>query len=216
MMRGRNSVAVAVRRPNGEINVNHESLGSLSTTRAREIPLLREIVVLIETLVLGVRALLYSATVAVEEWKQLHPDSEPTAPLVFRQPQIKQAQALLESAKAVLATAELNLQRTSVKMPVDVRITSESADLGQFIAAGQSVGKAYGIDDVEIEVPLEDKDLAWFDIPDAANDRNEDNGSEVLVKGCAQFEANGSNTNNESHSRETSHAETTRKLLSHN
>lgn len=70
MMRGRNSVAVAVRRPNGEINVNHESLGSLSTTRAREIPLLRGIVVLIDTLVLGVRALLYSASVAVEEEEQ--------------------------------------------------------------------------------------------------------------------------------------------------
>jgi multidrug efflux pump subunit AcrA (membrane-fusion protein) len=31
---------------------------------------------------------------------------------------------------------------------------------------GQSVGAAYGIESMEIEVPLEDKELAWFAIPD--------------------------------------------------
>lgn len=66
-MRGRKSIAIAVRRPNGEITVRHEPLGSLSTGRVREIPLVRGIVVLVETLVLGIKALFYSASVSLEE-----------------------------------------------------------------------------------------------------------------------------------------------------
>lgn len=66
-MRGRKSIAIAVRRPNGEITVRHEPLGSLSTGRVREIPLIRGIVVLVETLVLGIKALFYSASVSLEE-----------------------------------------------------------------------------------------------------------------------------------------------------
>lgn len=67
MMRGRRSVAAAVRRPNGEITVRHEPLGAWSTGRIREIPLLRGPIALIEILVLGIRALLYSASVSLEE-----------------------------------------------------------------------------------------------------------------------------------------------------
>lgn len=125
------------------------------------------------------------AAIALDEWRQLHPGTEPNSPLVLREPQIRQARALLESAKATLATAELNLERTSISLPIDVRIVSESVDLGQFISAGQSVGGAYGINAVEIEVPLEDKDLAWFDIPDPAlsfNGRDKSKGSNVFVK----------------------------------
>jgi uncharacterized protein YqhQ len=70
MMRGRRSIAVAVRRPNGEITVRRDPLGSMSTSRIREVPFLRGIVVLVETLIVGVRALMYSASVAVEEEEQ--------------------------------------------------------------------------------------------------------------------------------------------------
>jgi RND family efflux transporter MFP subunit len=126
------------------------------------------------------------AAVALDEWRQLHPGTEPDSPLVLREPQIRQARALLDSAKAALATAKLSLERTGVTLPLDVRIVSESADLGQFCSAGQSIGRAYGVEAVEIEVPLEDKELRWFNIPDEevsfnGNDKSS-KGSEVLVK----------------------------------
>ncbi|UCC60015.1 MAG: DUF1385 domain-containing protein, partial [Dehalococcoidia bacterium] len=41
MMRGRNTVAVAVRRPNGEIALHHEPLSATFSGRVREIPLIR-------------------------------------------------------------------------------------------------------------------------------------------------------------------------------
>ncbi|MFQ6034457.1 MAG: efflux RND transporter periplasmic adaptor subunit [Sedimentisphaerales bacterium] len=103
------------------------------------------------------------AEVARREWQQLHPNTEPTSPLVLREPQIRQAQAALESARAQLATAELKLERTSVFLPFDALIISEKVDLGQYVVAGQPLGVAYGVESVEIEVPLEDEELAWFD-----------------------------------------------------
>ncbi|MHC4159912.1 MAG: efflux RND transporter periplasmic adaptor subunit, partial [Planctomycetota bacterium] len=86
------------------------------------------------------------AKIAKEEWLQLHPGQEPDSPLVFREPQIRQAQARLESANAVLATADLNLERTQLSLPVDAMVMSERVDLGQYVMIGQSVGAAYGIE----------------------------------------------------------------------
>jgi len=104
------------------------------------------------------------AEVARTEWKQLHPDTEPTSPLVLREPQIRKAKALLDSSEAQLATAQLRLERTSLSMSFDVLITTENVDLGQYVVMGQPLAKGYGTDSVEIEVPLKDSDLAWFDV----------------------------------------------------
>jgi len=104
------------------------------------------------------------AEVARIEWKQLHPDTEPTSPLVLRQPQIRKAKALLDSSEAQLATAQLRLERTNLSLPFDVLITTESVDIGQYVVMGQPLAKGYGTDSVEIEVPLKDSELAWFDV----------------------------------------------------
>lgn len=65
MMRGQKNVAVAVRRPDGGISMATEPLAPVYTGRLRNIPMVRGLIVLAETLVLGIRALLYSANVAV-------------------------------------------------------------------------------------------------------------------------------------------------------
>jgi len=104
------------------------------------------------------------AEVARTEWKQLHPDTEPTSPLVLRQPQIRKVKALLDSSEAQLAIAQLRLERTNLSLPFDVLITSENVDLGQYVVTGQSLAKGYGTNSVEIEVPLMDSELAWFDV----------------------------------------------------
>jgi multidrug efflux pump subunit AcrA (membrane-fusion protein) len=60
---------------------------------------------------------------------------------------------------------------------LDIRIVSESVDLGQFVTTGRFVGQAYGIEAVEIDLPLEDKELAWFDIPENPASINGQNSS---------------------------------------
>jgi uncharacterized protein YqhQ len=67
MIRGPEHMAVAIRHPKGHIVRHSQRLGSLYTGPARRIPLIRGAVVLWETLALGMRALMYSSRVALEE-----------------------------------------------------------------------------------------------------------------------------------------------------
>ena len=112
---------------------------------------------------------LAEADVARQEWSQLNPDREPTSSLVLRGPQIAEAKAKIKASEARLSTAQLNLERTVISMPFDGRVSAESVDVGQYVMAGQSIATVYGTDVAEIVVPLEDRDLAWFDLPLTSN-----------------------------------------------
>ncbi len=67
MIRGRRTFSLAVRRLNGQIYTVSEPLSQLYTGRLRRVPFLRGIIVLIETLTLGIKALNRSANVAMED-----------------------------------------------------------------------------------------------------------------------------------------------------
>jgi len=68
MMRSPNSMAVAVRKPDGAIVVKHERLGFFSEGRLlSKLPLVRGIMALLSALVLGIRALNFSANQALPE-----------------------------------------------------------------------------------------------------------------------------------------------------
>jgi uncharacterized protein YqhQ len=57
----------AVRRPNGEVAMETRPLGGIYSGWMRKTPLLRGVLVLIEVMVLGMKTLLYSANVSLEE-----------------------------------------------------------------------------------------------------------------------------------------------------
>ena len=80
--------------------------------------------------------------------------------LTLREPQLEAARAALARDSAVLADAELALERTEVRAPFAGIVRSESVDLGQFVIAGQGVGRLYAADAVEIVVSLSDIDAA--------------------------------------------------------
>ena len=67
MMRGRKTRVTAVRRPNGELALDTRPLATIYTGWLRKAPLIRGIIVLIEAVVLGIKSLLYSANVSLEE-----------------------------------------------------------------------------------------------------------------------------------------------------
>ena len=81
-------------------------------------------------------------------------------PLTLREPQLEAARAALARDSAALADAELALARTEVLAPFSGAVRSESVDVGQFVAAGQGVGRLYADDAVEVVVPLSDADAA--------------------------------------------------------
>ncbi|MBI4200302.1 MAG: DUF1385 domain-containing protein [Chloroflexi bacterium] len=66
MIRGRRFLCVAVRRPNGQLTALVTPLSRWATGAVRRIPLLRGTLVLAETLVLGMKALSYSANASLE------------------------------------------------------------------------------------------------------------------------------------------------------
>ncbi len=67
MMRGQKTMVVAVRRPDGSLATDTLPLSAIYTGWMRQTPLIRGIIVLIESLVLGIKSLLYSANVSLEE-----------------------------------------------------------------------------------------------------------------------------------------------------
>ena len=67
MMRGQKTAVTAVRRPNGELAIKTQPLSSIYTSRLRKTPLIRGIIILIEAMILGIKTLLYSANVSLEE-----------------------------------------------------------------------------------------------------------------------------------------------------
>ena len=70
MMRAPNALAIAVRRPNGEVTVKEDVWRSFSNRfRFLKWPLVRGSVVLLETLINGLQALSFSANQALEEGK---------------------------------------------------------------------------------------------------------------------------------------------------
>ena len=70
MMRGQKTVAIVVRRPNGKLVINTKPLSAIYTGRMRRTPFIRGIIVLIESLILGISSLIYSANIALEEEKE--------------------------------------------------------------------------------------------------------------------------------------------------
>ena len=84
----------------------------------------------------------------------------PANPLTLREPQLQAARAALKREEARLAEANLALLRTRVTAPFDGFVREESVDVGQFVAAGQSVGRIFAADAVEVVVPLSDADAA--------------------------------------------------------
>ncbi|MCL0037186.1 DUF1385 domain-containing protein [Dehalococcoidia bacterium] len=66
MMRGPNRMKVAVRRPDGEIVSMADPVSTIYAGRLQKMPLLRGIFALIEALILGVKALMFSAKIAAE------------------------------------------------------------------------------------------------------------------------------------------------------
>ncbi len=70
MIRGPRSMAIACRKPDGEIIVRSEPLGGVYSAAVRRIPLVRGAVVMWETLALGLRALMFSSNVALGEERE--------------------------------------------------------------------------------------------------------------------------------------------------
>jgi len=83
MIRGQKAVVTVVRRPGGTLAIATQPLSIMYTGWMRKTPLIRGVVVLIEALTLGIKALLYSANVSLAEEEANVPGALLWSMLVF-------------------------------------------------------------------------------------------------------------------------------------
>jgi RND family efflux transporter MFP subunit len=79
------------------------------------------------------------------------------------------AAAALAAAQADLVKAERNLERTHITLPYAGIVRVKEADLGQYVNPGTRIGVTFATDYAEVRLPLTDDDLAFIDLPDAAD-----------------------------------------------
>ena len=92
----------------------------------------------------------------------LHPQAE-VPPLVAKAPQIAQARARLDAARARAGVAALELQRTAFSLPFAGRVKESTAEVGQVLARGQPFGQAFALDALEVAAAVSAEDLARLD-----------------------------------------------------
>ena len=120
------------------------------------------------------------AEIAQEAWEQV---GEGTAKdLITKKPQLKQAKAALEVAKAQVQSAEKKLNKTEITAPYTGRIQNINIDLGSTIIPGQPVGSMYTSNEIEVTLSVKDSDLQFLDIPMDGRKLNPDQKSIVIIK----------------------------------
>lgn len=75
------------------------------------------------------------------------------------------AGATLDQARANLAQAQLDLERTVVTAPFAGRVRARSVDLGQFVSPGSLLARVYAVDYSEVRLPIRTSELAYLTFP---------------------------------------------------
>jgi RND family efflux transporter MFP subunit len=91
------------------------------------------------------------------------------------------AAAALASAEAELVRARRNLERTEIRVPYDGIVRNKDADIGQFVSTGTRLGVTFATDVAEVRLPLTDRDLAFVNLPYAAELTESGEGSGPVV-----------------------------------
>lgn len=163
MMRGRKSTVTAVRRPDGEIVSEVNPLNSIYTGKLRKIPFVRGVIALIESMLLGIKTLVFSANIALGEeappisgpslWVLLGVSLTISAGLFFLIPLL--FAALLGSLKEMSALA-FNLVEGVIRLGIFIgylRMVSFMPDVKRLFAYHGAEHKT--INALEAGVPLE-------------------------------------------------------------
>lgn len=105
------------------------------------------------------------AEVAISDWKLSHPGIAPPSPLIFHEPQLRQAKAAVASAKAVVSRNRRDIGRCTIKAPFALRVVAESVAPGQYVSPGQAVANIAATDHTDLIATLPPSDLPWLDLP---------------------------------------------------
>lgn len=107
--------------------------------------------------------------VAQREWALLEPSvqqaNELSRQLALRRPHLKEKQIALKAAKSRLRKAQLDLQRTVVRSPLNALVLQEAVEVGQRLSPGTSVATLVGTDEFRVQVSVPIQQLEWITFP---------------------------------------------------
>ena len=119
------------------------------------------------------------ATVSRKEWKLLN-QGEPTG-LQAREPQLAEARATLDAAKATEESALRNLDRCKIRAPFDGMVSKANVRPGQFVSAGIQLGEIFATDVSEVRLPLSTSDFSFINLPKPNEPLNIDKAPKVIL-----------------------------------
>ncbi|KPV94409.1 Efflux pump periplasmic linker BepF [Pseudoalteromonas sp. P1-9] len=102
---------------------------------------------------------------ALADWQRLGSGDAPSD-LVLRKPQLAAQQANVLSAQAKLEKAQLALERTKIVAPFSGRVLKKHVDIGQVVSNNAQLAEIFATDKVEIRLPINNKDLAFINLPE--------------------------------------------------
>lgn len=97
------------------------------------------------------------------EWRDL--GNSEANDLFLRKPQVAAAEAQVDAAKAGLLQAELNLERTQIRLPFAARVNNTWVDLGQYVGTGGRIATVYDAAAALVRLPLTDLQASLIDLP---------------------------------------------------
>ncbi|MFN0128019.1 MAG: efflux RND transporter periplasmic adaptor subunit [Verrucomicrobiales bacterium] len=102
-------------------------------------------------------------------WRDLGYNEEPNE-LVLRLPQLREAQAAVDSAKALLERARRDLERTKIRAPFAGRVRARTAGPGQSLAAGTPLGTVFATEAAYVRLPIAAKQRRFLTLPESTDD----------------------------------------------
>lgn len=128
------------------------------------------------------------AEIARADWERLKardadarqlelPEETALGSLLFREPQMRLAEAARQAAAARLEDARARLERSRIRAPFDGRIRSTNVNQGSYVAPGMVLASFYSTDVAEIQVPISSRDAELFENVQALGARR----AEVVV-----------------------------------
>ena len=95
------------------------------------------------------------------DWKKLGRGA--AGPLVLREPQIAAAKARIGSARAEVAKAKRDEERTSILVPFAARVRKAHVEEGAVVAPGTPVAELYSSSELEVRLPFPLEDFGYLD-----------------------------------------------------
>ena len=110
--------------------------------------------------------------IAKKEWELLGSEiktSKSGKDMALRRPYLQSARAIVNSAKSALIKAQLDIQRTTIRVPFNSTVKEKYVDLGQTVGPGTRLAHLVGIDEFWVQISVPTDQLPWITIPNMNN-----------------------------------------------